>query len=64
MAALDAKADDYVDCYREERDETGRGLVVHNGRAKARKLILGAGTGELRAPRVNDRRHIDAIPAA
>ncbi|HJX21324.1 MAG TPA: IS256 family transposase, partial [Steroidobacteraceae bacterium] len=32
-------------------------LVVHNGRSKGRKLTLGAGTVELKAPRVNDRRH-------
>jgi transposase-like protein len=56
MAALKAEAGDYVERHREERDETGRALVVHNGRAKARKLTLGAGTVELKAPRVNDRR--------
>jgi len=56
MAALGAEADDYVERHREERDETGRALVVHNGRAQGRKLTLGAGTVELRAPRVNDRR--------
>jgi putative transposase len=31
-------------------------LVVHNGKGQARKLTLGAGTVELKAPRVNDRR--------
>ena len=56
MAALGAEADDYVERHREERDETGRALVVHNGRAQGRKLTLGAGTVELKAPRVNDRR--------
>jgi putative transposase len=56
MAALETEADDYVERHREERDETGRALVVHNGRAQGRKLTLGAGTVELRAPRVNDRR--------
>jgi transposase-like protein len=55
MAAL-GEADDYVERHREERDKTGRALVAHNGRAKGRKLTLGAGTVELRAPRVNDRR--------
>src|SRR5229473_1086847 len=56
MAALKTEADDYVERHREERDETGRALVVHNGRSQERKLTLGAGTVELRAPRVNDRR--------
>src|SRR5712692_9900413 len=56
MAALKMEADDYVERHREERDETGRALVVHNGRSQGRKLTLGTGTVELRVPRVNDRR--------
>src|SRR5271169_3719056 len=56
MAALDAEATDYVERHRQERDESGRALVVHNGKGQARKLTLGAGTVELKTPRVNDRR--------
>ena len=56
MAALDAEAADYVERHRHERDESGRALVVHNGKGQARKLTLGAGTVELKTPRVNDRR--------
>jgi putative transposase len=56
MAALEAEAADYVERRRQERDPAGQALVVRNGRARARKLTLGAGTVELRAPRVNDRR--------
>jgi putative transposase len=56
MAALKAEAADYVERHRDERDGEGRALVVHNGRAQGRKLTLGAGTVELKAPRVNDRR--------
>src|SRR5450759_4816488 len=54
MAALATEAADYVERHRDERDSEGRALVVHNGRAKARKLTLGAGTVELKVPRVND----------
>jgi putative transposase len=57
MAALKTEAADYVERHRDERDAEGRALVVHNGRSKERKLTLGAGTVELKAPRVNDRRH-------
>jgi putative transposase len=57
MAALETEAADYVERHRDQRDLAGRALVVHNGRAQARKLTLGAGTVELKAPRVNDRRH-------
>jgi len=56
IEALRTEADDYVARHRGERDAVGRALVVHNGQARARKLTLGAGTVELRAPRVNDRR--------
>jgi putative transposase len=34
----------------------GRCLVVRNGRAKPRTVTCGAGTIEIQAPRVNDRR--------
>src|SRR6202049_3293281 len=57
MAALKTEAGDYVERHRDERDADGRALVVHNGRSQGRKLTLGAGTVELKAPRVNDRRH-------
>ena len=57
MAALKTEAADYVERHRDERDAEGRALVVHNGRSQGRKLTLGVGTVELKAPRVNDRRH-------
>src|ERR1700680_5193639 len=59
IEALKAEADDYVERHRGERDEYGRALVVRNGRAQGRKLTLGAGTVELKAPRVDDRRRDD-----
>jgi putative transposase len=56
IEALKAEADAYVERHRGERDEQGHALVVRNGQAKPRKLTLGAGTVELQAPRVDDRR--------
>jgi len=56
MAALRAEADAYVERHRGERDEQGHALVLRNGRAASRKVTLGAGTVEVRAPRVDDRR--------
>ena len=38
------------------RDENGRATVVRNGKARPRKVTLGSGTVEVRAPRVDDRR--------
>ena len=56
IEALMAEVDDYVERHRGERDEQGRALVVRNGHGQGRKLTLGAGTVELKAPRVDDRR--------
>jgi transposase-like protein len=56
MQALDAEVAAYIERHRDERDENGRALVVRNGRGKARKVTMGAGTVELQAPRVNDKR--------
>ena len=54
--ALRAEADEYVARYEEEVDEDGHRLVVRNGRARERKVTIGAGTIPVRAPRVNDKR--------
>jgi putative transposase len=55
-AAMDAEVAEYVERHRANRDEEGRALVVRNGRARPRKVTLGAGTVEIKAPRVHDRR--------
>ena len=57
--AMEAEAASYVEGHRHERDEGDRALVVRNGKARPRKITLGAGTVEIHAPRVNDRR-VDA----
>jgi putative transposase len=56
LEALKAEVDDYVERHRSQRDEQGHALVVRNGHGQTRKVTLGAGTMELKAPRVNDRR--------
>src|SRR5689334_24773419 len=59
IEALKAEADDYIERHRRARDEHGHALVVRNGYGRARKLTVGAGTVEVRAPRVDDRRRDD-----
>jgi len=56
MMALETEIATYVARHQDERDDDGRRLVVRNGKAKSRTVTCGAGTIELRAPRVNDRR--------
>ena len=56
MTALTVEVAQYIDAHGEERDAQGRRLVVRNGRARARKVTCGAGTLEVPAPRVNDKR--------
>ncbi len=54
--ALEVEVTAYVEGRAEERDDRGYALVVRNGKARARKVTTGAGTLEVRAPRVDDRR--------
>jgi putative transposase len=54
--ALEAEVRDYIEAATGERDEQGRALVVRNGYARKREILCGAGSVEVRAPRVNDRR--------
>ena len=54
--ALQLEVKDYIEKHRGEVDNHGRRLVVRNGKAKTRKVTVGSGTLEVKAPRVNDRR--------
>lgn len=54
--ALEAEVADYIETARGERDEQGRALVVRNGHANEREVLLGAGSVAVRAPRINDKR--------
>jgi len=56
MEALQAEVSDYIEKFKDLRDEAGKRLVVRHGQAETRRLTLGAGTVELQAPRVKDRR--------
>ena len=51
VSALDAEVGEYVERHRSDRDEEGRALVVRNGKARPRKVTLGAGTVAVTAPR-------------
>jgi len=55
MKALEDEVATYLQQHA-ERDAEGHRLVVRNGKAKARKVTCGAGTIEVEAPRVNDKR--------
>jgi transposase-like protein len=55
MKALRAEVATYLERH-SDRDEAGHALVVRNGPARSRKVTVGAGTIEIQAPRVNDRR--------
>ncbi|MFJ8787355.1 IS256 family transposase [Streptomyces sp. NPDC102476] len=54
--ALEAEVNAYVAEFADERDESGRRLVVRNGHHQPRKVTTTAGAIEVKAPRVNDKR--------
>jgi transposase-like protein len=54
--ALQAEADEYVRRHMGERDENGHTLVVRNGRSRERTIQCGAGSLQVQAPRVHDKR--------
>ncbi len=56
--ALEAEVAEYF-ARNQERDDNGRAQVVRNGKARLRKVTLGSGTIEVRAPRVDERRAVD-----
>ena len=56
QSALEVEVEEYVNRLRGERDEKGHAQVVRNGHARARRVQVGCGEVEIRAPRVNDRR--------
>jgi transposase-like protein len=55
-AALEAEVNGYIAELADQRDEDGRRQVVRNGYHQPRKVTTAAGTVEVKAPRVNDRR--------
>lgn len=59
IQALEEEVAAYIEQHKGERDASGRALVVRNGHGKARSVTMGAGTVEVEAPRVNDKRTDD-----
>ncbi len=56
LIALETEIAAYIGRHQHARDADGHRLVVRNGKAKSRQVTCGAGTIEVQAPRVNDRR--------
>ncbi|MFF3062820.1 IS256 family transposase [Streptomyces sp. NPDC057909] len=59
-AALEAEVNTYIAELADQRDESGRRLVVRNGYHQPRKVTTAAGTIDVKAPRINDKRMDDA----
>jgi transposase-like protein len=54
--ALELEVQEYIEAHAAEVGEDGRRQVVRNGKAKPRTVTTTAGSIEVQAPRVNDRR--------
>ncbi|WP_432144298.1 IS256 family transposase [Streptomyces sp. bgisy084] len=55
-AALEAEVNTYIAELADQRDKSGRRLVVRNGYHQPRRVTTAAGAIEVKAPRVNDKR--------
>jgi transposase-like protein len=55
-SALEVEVAAYIERHQDELDSGGHRLVVRNGQARPRKVTCGAGTLEVSAPRINDKR--------
>lgn len=55
-AALELEVSEYVARFADQRGEDGLRLVVRNGRAEPRKVVIGGMAVPVQAPRVDDRR--------
>jgi transposase-like protein len=54
--ALEVEVAEYLERHRGARDEVGHALVTRHGKARPRQVTTGAGTMNVQAPRVRDRR--------
>ncbi|MFD5988652.1 IS256 family transposase [Streptomyces cyaneofuscatus] len=55
-AALEAEVNSYIAELSDQRDDSGRRLVVRNGYHQTRKVTTAAGAVEVKAPQINDKR--------
>lgn len=55
--AIEAEVIAYIAAHADERDESGKRLVVRNGYHPERTIQTGIGGIDVKAPKVNDRRH-------
>lgn len=56
MAALEAEVEAYIQAHKEERDGSGRAMVVRHGKSQERTIQSGAGSLKIKTPRVKDKR--------
>ena len=56
VQALNLEVEEYIEQFTSEVDESGKRLVVRNGRGKSRSITVGSGDIDINCPRVDDRR--------
>jgi putative transposase len=55
QTAIEVEVDDFLAQHTDRRDECGKRLVVRNGSLPSRELLTGAGSLEVKQPRVRDK---------
>jgi putative transposase len=64
QAAIENEVAEYVERFRELKDEKGHRIVVKNGSLPERMLVTGVGSLKVRQPRVHDKREGELFTSA
>ena len=64
QAAIEHEVTEYLERFREEKDDKGHRMVVRNGRLPERMLVIGVGPLRIHQPRIRDKREGEAFTSA
>ena len=64
QAAIENEVAEYVERFKEMKNEKGHRMVVKNGSSPERTLVTGVGPLTIRQPRIHDRREGESFTSA
>jgi len=64
QAAIEQEVTEYLERFREEKDDKGHRMVVRNGRLPERMFVTGVGPLRIHQPRIRDKREGETFTSA